>query len=201
MKLIKRVGIGLSLAGAIFLAGCFNSTTEKTISDKELSYRKTDLLKPVELPKVEYSKAAPGTSKRFKRAYQDAPPMIPHSVDGLLPITKNNNACLGCHMPSVAKAMGATPIPPSHFMNFRPETKLVNGKIVKDGKVVANATDVKIAKFKKLNKLYPGRFQCTLCHAPQANAKPLVENKFKPEYKKKGAEFKSYLNEDILEGL
>jgi len=118
-----------------------------------------------------------------------------------LPITKNNNACLGCHMPEVAKSMGATPIPPSHFTNFRPETKLQNGKVVKDGKVVKNTTDLKIAKFKKLNHLYQGRFNCSQCHAPQANVKPLVANKFTPEYKKPDGAFKSSLNDDILEGL
>ena len=201
MKLITKIGLSsVAVVALLVTTGC-NSQPAKKIDDKELSYRKSDLLANPTPKGFEYSKAQPGTSKRFKRAFQDAPPMIPHSVDGLLPITKNNNACLGCHMPEVAKSMGATPIPPSHFTNFRPETKLQNGKVVKDGKVVKNTTDLKIAKFKKLNHLYQGRFNCSQCHAPQANVKPLVANKFTPEYKKPDGAFKSSLNDDILEGL
>jgi len=109
--------------------------------------------------------------------------MIPHSVEGLLPITKNNNACLGCHMPNVAKGVGATPIPPSHFVNFRPQTKIgKNGAVVKEGKAVKNTSDVKVVIHKQ-KKLYQGRYNCSQCHAPQANVKPLVKNNFTPDFK------------------
>jgi len=37
-------------------------------------------------------------------------------------------------MPEVAKSMGATPIPPSHFINFRPDTKIGGRKGYKRGK-------------------------------------------------------------------
>ena len=104
-------------------------------------------------------------------------------------------------MPDVAKSMGATPIPESHFTDFRPSTKLVNGKVVKDGKVVANATDIKIAKFKKLKKLNPARYNCSQCHVPQANVKPLVGNTFKPEFTSKDLMEKSNLLKVIDEGV
>ena len=45
--------------------------------------------------KADYDRPAPGASTKFERAYKDAPPMIPHSVEGLIPITKMNNQCLG----------------------------------------------------------------------------------------------------------
>jgi len=141
-----------------------------------------------ELPAItDYDRPAPGTSTRFERAYVNAPPMIPHSVDGLLPITKNNNQCIGCHMPDVAKGMGATPIPVSHFTNYRPTTVYKDGELVKEGKTVGrdgelgNVGDIKIAKAKKLDHLYQGRFNCSQCHAPQSKIDTDVANTFKPD--------------------
>jgi len=163
---------------------------KKEVSELTLGLRKTDLYseKDETTPvKTDYSRPAPGQSTRFERAYVNAPPMIPHSVDGLLPITKNNNQCLGCHMPESAKAMGATPIPPSHFTNYRPTTVYKDGELVKEGKVVGikgelgNTSDIKVAKAKKMDKLYQGRFNCTQCHAPQAKVDPVVGNTFQPD--------------------
>ena len=174
---------------------------KKVVDDVELGLRKSGLNGAVNIPEAKYDRPAPGAAKRFARSYVNAPPLIPHSVDGLLPITVKNNACLGCHMPDVAKGVGATPIPESHFTDFRPSTKLVNGKVVKDGKVVANATDIKIAKFKKLKKLNPARYNCSQCHVPQANVKPLVGNTFKPEFTSKDLMEKSNLLKVIDEGV
>jgi cytochrome c-type protein NapB len=165
---------------------------KKEISEEALGLRKTNLYSEdaqTEGVKTDYSRPAPGSSKRFERAYLNAPPMIPHSVDGLLPITQNNNQCLGCHMPDVAKSMGATPIPPTHFTNYRPTTVYKDGKVVKEGKVVGldgdigNTGDIKLAKPKKMDKLYQGRFNCSQCHAPQAKVDPIVGNTFEPDFK------------------
>jgi len=163
---------------------------KKVVTESTLGLRKDDLYTEnnKELPvKTDYSRPAPGTSTRFERAYVNAPPMIPHSVDGLLPITQNNNQCLGCHMPEVAKTMGATPIPVSHFTNYRPTTVLKDGELVKEGKTVGinsdigNVGDIKLAKVKKLDHLYQGRFNCSQCHAPQAKVDTDVANTFKPD--------------------
>ena len=161
---------------------------KKVVDETVLGLRKTSLFEENVKPNDgKFNRPAPGASARFERAYVNAPPMIPHSVDGLLPITKENNQCLGCHMPDVAKGVGATPIPPSHFTNYRPETVLKDGELVKEGKKVGlkadigNTSDIKIAKAKKLNHLYQGRFNCSQCHAPQANVDTAVGNTFKPD--------------------
>jgi cytochrome c-type protein NapB len=161
---------------------------KKEVTEEVLGLRKTSLFdENVKPAKADYSRGAPGAAERFERAYVNAPPMIPHSVEGLLPITMKNNQCLGCHMPDKAKAVGATPIPPSHFTDYRPDTVLKNGELVKEGKVVGlkgdigNVGDIKLAKAKKLNHLYPGRFNCSQCHAPQAKVKTAVANTFKPD--------------------
>ncbi len=159
-----------------------------TVSEKALGLRKTDLYNEDSATgvKTDYNRPAPGTSTKFERAYKDAPPMIPHSVDGLLPITKANNQCLGCHLPEIAKSMGATPIPVTHFTNYRPLTAMNDGYVVKGGEVlgydIQNTSDIKLAKVKKSDTLYQGRFNCTQCHAPQSKTKTDVANTFKPDF-------------------
>jgi len=163
---------------------------KKVVTESTLGLRKDSLYTEdnKELPAItDYDRPAPGTSTRFERAYVNAPPMIPHSVDGLLPITKNNNQCIGCHMPEAAKGMGATPIPVSHFTNYRPTTVYKDGELVKEGKTVGmngelgNVGDIKIAKAKKLDHLYQGRFNCSQCHAPQSKIDTDVANTFKAD--------------------
>jgi cytochrome c-type protein NapB len=87
-------------------------------------------------------------------------------------------------MPEVAKAAGATAIPASHFVNYRPDTAMKDGKVIKEGKELGanNTSDVVIAKAKKTKGLYQGRFNCSQCHVPQANVKPLVANEFQADF-------------------
>ncbi|NPA27998.1 MAG: nitrate reductase cytochrome c-type subunit [Epsilonproteobacteria bacterium] len=193
----------LSLA-VVSLLAVTTYGAQKVISEEELGLRKTALFSEENVAPVDakFDAAAPGQAQKFERSYVNAPPLIPHSIEGLVPITKNNNQCLTCHMPDVAKSMGATPIPPSHFVDFRPDTKLSkDGKIIKDGKEVKNTADITIAKFKKLKKLSPARFNCTQCHVPQANVKPLVQNNFKPDFKDEKLKSKSNLIDVITEGV
>ena len=157
---------------------------DKVITPESLSLRKTNIVDESKAAPVDakFDAAAPGAAKTIERSYQNAPPLIPHSVEGLLPIKKDSNQCLSCHMPDVAKGVGATPIPVSHFTDFRPKTELKGDKVIKDGKAIVNTTDVTIAKYKAMKKLNPARFNCSQCHVPQANIKPLVKNTFKPEF-------------------
>jgi len=199
MKINKTLISLLSIAAIASLAFAKGGT----ISEESLGLRKTDLYSEskVEPSKVKYSAKAPGAAQTYERSYVNAPPLIPHSVDGLLPITKNKNACLGCHMPKVAKSVGATPIPPSHFVDFRPTTKIdKKGDIVKDGKVIKNTTDIKVVE-RKEKKLYEGRYNCSQCHVPQANVKPLVKNNFTPDFKDPKLKKKSNLLDVINEGV
>jgi len=174
-----------------------------TISEEQLSYRNSNLYseKNNPVPEVKFDAPPPGASKKIERAYDNAPPLIPHSVKGLLPITAKNNACLGCHMPAAAKGVGATPIPESHFVNFRPKTKVdKSGKIIKEGKVIKNTSDIKVVQHKQ-KTLYQGRFNCSQCHVPQSSAKLLVKNNFKPDYQSADAKNKSNLLDVLNAGV
>ncbi|MCF6244205.1 MAG: nitrate reductase cytochrome c-type subunit [Sulfurovum sp.] len=165
-----------------------NLGNKSSVSEQNLGLRKTDLNDDshTEGVQADYNRPSPGSSTRFERAYKDAPPMIPHSVEGLLPITKMNNQCLGCHMPEVAPSVGSTPIPKTHFTNYRPDTKLKSGMVLKDGQVLGsmleNTADIKVVDTKAGDTLYQGRFNCTQCHAPQAKVKTDVANTFRPDY-------------------
>jgi cytochrome c-type protein NapB len=80
--------------------------------------------------------------------------------------------------------------------NFRPMTKITkDGEIKKNGRVIANSSSEKFANVSIKStggKLYQGRFNCSQCHAPQAqNVKLVTENKFQPEYTAKDGAFKS----------
>jgi cytochrome c-type protein NapB len=149
--------------------------TPEEIGIRQAPVEEEDTAPPAIIDPEYAPKPPPGTSKKYKRAYENAPPQIPHSTEGLLPITKENNACLGCHMPEVAKAVKATPIPPTHFINFR------TGQ--------------------KLNHLYQGRYNCTQCHAPQLDVQPVVKNTFKPDYRDPKAKERSKLIQNIMEGV
>lgn len=178
-----------------------------TVSEAALGLRKTNIYNEDETSgtKADYDRPSPGSSTKFERAFKDAPPMIPHSVEGLLPITKMNNQCLGCHLPEVASSVGSTPIPETHFTNYRPETAINDGYVVKEGQVVGydiqNTSDIKIAKAKKSDTLYQGRFNCTQCHAPQSKTETTVANIFRPDFSNDEMKAHSSLLDTMNEGV
>ncbi len=199
MKLENQLSIGL-LTAIVLLAGCNEansaapaaqkSVTQQVISEESLGLRKTNLYTEADTTadKTTYTTSAAGESKKFPRAFQDAPPMIPHSTEGMLPITIKNNACTGCHLPEVAKDMGATPIPPSHFTDFRPsESYAVKG-------VNTSSETMAHVSIKPKKRLVGARFNCSQCHAPQSTGTPVVESTFKPEYSDPDGAVKSNWN-------
>lgn len=111
-------------------------------------------------PRVyQYDKTQPGKSRLLPRAYQGAPPQVPHSISDFLPITAESNMCIACHNQpgqwGKPREKGvATPIPPSHY------------------------TDQRNAPGKVTEHLVGARYNCNLCHVPQTDAPALVENTF-----------------------
>jgi len=173
---------------------------KKIVTESRLGLRKTDLYSETDDTtgmKTNYSSAAPGTSKRLERAFQDAPPMIPHSVEGLLPIKTGNNQCIGCHMPEAAAGMGATPIPKSHFIDFRPKHSVVKGQFKKSIDNLKN--EVAISKPK--DKLVQARFNCSQCHAPQSQGDLAVSNTFQGGFSEKdgksGSSWYDHMNDNL----
>ena len=130
----------------------------------------------VKLVDINWTKPAAGEAQKYERSFENAPPMIPHDLEGLIPITADNNMCVSCHMPEVAKDVGATPIPKSHLYSIR-NKKDLEGKLSDD------------------------RFNCTTCHVPQANVEAKFKNNFKPDYRDANSTSRSNLLDVLNEGV
>jgi cytochrome c-type protein NapB len=89
---------------------------------------------------------------RHPRAYRQQPPLIPHRIEKY-EIDLKVNQCMRCHDWPYNTQEKAPKISETHYVD-------------REGK--------------RLDKVAGTRWFCTQCHAPQANAKPLVENNFKP---------------------
>ena len=188
------------VAASLLISGVYAAAAKKPVDENQLGMRSSDLYSEVNAKPdgTKYSTDAAGTSTKIKRAYPDAPPMIPHDVSDFGEIEKTNNACLGCHMPDIAVGVQATPIPPTHFTSFRP-----NVTLDKNGHFTEVDHD-KVVKKDLKGALWQGRFNCTQCHAPQHQGKLRVENKFKTDCldpKGRKYEKRSYLHEDLEIGV
>jgi cytochrome c-type protein NapB len=97
-------------------------------------------------------KKYPKDGEPIARDYVQQPPLVPHSIDRYK-INLKSNKCLSCHSWKNYRQYDATKISQTHFED-------------RDANVLANVS--------------ARRYFCTQCHVPQVNAKPLVENEFKP---------------------
>ncbi len=178
----KSVAISTTIFALGLATVLMGAKADATISDEKLGLSKVGVEADsgLKTEAFSYQGKNPGeNNKRIARAYDNAPPMIPHDISAFGEITKDNNACVGCHMPEAAKAVGAIPVPKTHLTNLR------KGK----------GEDLK-------GELWNGRYNCTQCHAPQAVLDPVVMNKFKGAFRAKtGGEYKSNLADTIREGV
>lgn len=143
--------------------------------------------------KALYGEAIPGSAETIDRAFENAPPMIPHTTDGFFPIKIENNICLQCHMPEVAESVGAIELPETHFTSLRPRMVEVNGVLQFE-----NESEIHIEKLDSLNSSY---YNCSQCHAPQADVTIDIENLFTPEFREEFGLEKSSLQSRLKEGI
>jgi len=87
---------------------------------------------------------------RRVRNYPDQPPTIPHTITGYQ-IDLSANKCLSCHSRKATESSQAPMISVTHFVDREGQTRAA---------------------------VSPRRYFCTQCHVSQAEAKPLVENRF-----------------------
>ena len=127
---------------------------DQAIRDDEMGLSKTSVYDNPAPDLIEWPDAGPGSvGKRAVRSYYTAPPMIPHSIEGLVPITQDSNMCKDCHVqPDMIgkKPEPGMPVPVS----------------------ASHYADVKAGEF------YMGRWFCTQCHRDQAKVDVLVESTF-----------------------
>lgn len=165
----------------IFVAFCFLAcvglgTNTNENNDVE-ALRTSDVMdENITLADINWTAKPAGESTKIQRSFENAPPLIPHDISDIVPITIDNNLCVSCHMPEIAEAVGATPVPKSHLYSIR-------------------------FKQDKGGELSSDRFECTTCHVPQANVKPRVKNNFKPEYRDENSTNRSNLIDILNEGV
>lgn len=149
MKKLALMGTLLSMALA---AQVGVAEDKKAVADDQLGLSKTNVNDVPDPQVFQYRDNAPFSGQVLPRAYQGAPPQVPHDIKDFVPITRDNNMCVGCHQqPDMIgkKTKGQpTPMPASHYVDV------------------------------KSNTMYMGRYVCTQCHTPQATVKPLVGNTF-----------------------
>ena len=126
---------------------------DKGLTEDQMGLSRTSVDVDPDPTAFEYRQADPYSGGVLPRAYSGAPPQVPHSLDGLVPITRDSNTCLSCHqLPDQVgkkKVKGQpTALPTSHYTNV------------------------------KNNALFMGRYNCIQCHTPQANVNSLVGNTF-----------------------
>ncbi len=115
----------------------------------------TSLRGPVDIDqgtKAPEMKKYPKDGIPIARDYVQQPPLVPHAI-ARYKINIKSNKCLGCHSWKNYREFDATKISQTHFED-------------REDNVLANVS--------------ARRYFCTQCHVPQVNAKPLVENEFKP---------------------
>ena len=105
-------------------------------------------------PAVRENAAPPGAAPVLPRMFPGAPPVVPHDVRDFTPVTEKQNACADCHATSAKTEGGPTPLPPSHY------------------------TDYRFAPDKVGDKVIGARWVCTACHVARTDAPALVGNSF-----------------------
>lgn len=127
---------------------------KKAVPDRDLGLSRGSVFEVPSPDPVAENGTAPGENPPLPRAYPGAPPVIPHGVADALPITREQNLCLGCHLVKEKVKGEPTPVPRSHFIDLRNNP----GRV---GEEVAGA-----------------RYNCVACHVSLTEATPLVKNRF-----------------------
>ncbi len=143
------------LSGLLSLAYSVSNADPVAILDDSLGLVSVSVFDAPAPEVFEYSALDPKEAGILPRAWDDAPPLVPHRVDKYLPIKAKVNECLDCH--DEPKKIGKevkgepTPMKESHYV------KSDAGKLSVSNK----------------------RYVCSLCHAPQTKADVLVGNTFR----------------------
>ncbi len=168
----------IALGMLVVFSGNAFSQSSGSMSEEEIGIRKKSLYSEEEVQPAKgvYPETSPGASKRFQRAFENSPPLIPHDLTGMLPIAEKNNMCTGCHMPMAAKSVGAVAIPKSHFVDMD------------TGKDLGETLD-------------GNRYDCMQCHVPQVKMSAPVQNLFEGEFRDEKGKYSSNLADILNEGV
>ncbi len=184
----------LALISLFCIVAC-NQPKENKIDEDQLGFIDADLNSDETNFKMKaiFNEDKPEVGNTIERSFENSPPMIPHTTAGFFPIKKDNNICLSCHMPDKVAESGAREISKTHFQSWRPQLVLVDGKYVTPENVKVFVDDRT-----KLNNAY---FNCSACHAPQADVTIDIENLFTREFRETFGIKESDLKNRVTEGI
>ena len=154
LKILATLGL-MAVTFACTTASDRSSSTDKAIDELNMGLSKTSVFDTPTPELYTYSDAKPGYNDRLAKSWDELPPQIPHRVEEFLPVVMEDNQCLDCH--DVPKYIGRP-----YNMDRTKKSKSPMSK--------AHYAD------EDLDEVSGARFNCTQCHVPLSNAKPLVEN-------------------------
>jgi cytochrome c-type protein NapB len=145
------------MAGAIAASFGALEAADVVLVDDQMGLSKTSVYADPSPEVFEYPQTEPHAAQPLARAWEGAPPQVPHNIDDFVPINAARNMCSNCHeKPALVgkkKIKGLpTPMPESHYV------RADDGKLARSG----------------------ARYVCTQCHTPQADVKELIGNTFAP---------------------
>jgi cytochrome c-type protein NapB len=142
------------LAFSLLSAAVTLGTTGTALAADDIiaTIRGKDLFEPeVAAAPKHYMGGKPGKQKVYGRAWHNAPPQVPHSLENMV-MTPKKNTCLECHDRETYEMAEAPLMGESHYRDRQGN---------------------------ELETMYKGRYNCVQCHVPQVDAPPLVKNTFK----------------------
>jgi cytochrome c-type protein NapB len=147
------MALAAALAAGLGLAACVSAPTTPAAPAIPLaSLRGSDTAAADQAPAVrEQLGRKPGLQEKIARTFVGQPPLIPHATDNFDEVTLADNQCLECHGVQTSVKKAAPRISDSHLVS---------------------------ATGQKLPDADGRRHACQLCHVPQFDAKPLVDNAF-----------------------
>jgi cytochrome c-type protein NapB len=158
-----RLGTAIALwaLSALLIAG--NVSAQGEVDDGlDVYFRDVDLSAVSDQALAKYRATDAGESEAFERSFPGAPPLIPHTLEDMLPITVSDNECLNCHHPDNVESKEDMPLTESHF----------KGPVMSKGKEGQGMVWV-VEDYVVRDKV-GARYDCMMCHAPQAtNVKDL----------------------------
>jgi len=145
----------LAALAAVLLAAC---ATAKPVAVPagDLGLQKGPVLDAAVPPRLVLNEATPGETPPPNPSFAGVAPVISHGIDGMVPITQKENACLACHAVAAKEKGGPTPVPRSHYVDMRNAP----------GQAGAEVSGT--------------RYVCVSCHVEYTGVKPLVRSDFGP---------------------
>jgi cytochrome c-type protein NapB len=159
----------LGLVVPLLLLGAGAGDIAKETDDGiDVYFRDTDLGALAKQDVTKYPDTDAGDAELVKRSFPDAPPVVPHTVEDTFVITADDNECLECHHPDNAEEGIDIPMTKTHFRQ----------PVMAKGGEDSPMTWV-VEGYRQVEDLAGTRYNCSMCHAPQAENVRTIESTFK----------------------